>query len=53
MAGDISLQFLLFSALAATILAMTQDGWSVGIYEGLAIFIIVIMIFVAKYFIQH
>jgi magnesium-transporting ATPase (P-type) len=42
----------LIAALVATILAMTQDGWSVGISEGLAIFIIVLMIFIAKYFIQ-
>jgi len=42
---------LLLAALAATILAMTQDGWSFGLYEGLAIFLIVILIFAAKYFI--
>jgi hypothetical protein len=53
MASDISLQFLLIAALVATILAMTQDGWSVGIWEGLTIFVIVIMIFAAKYYIQH
>jgi len=42
---------LLLAALAATILAMIQDGWSFGLYEGLAIFLIVILIFAAKYFI--
>jgi len=53
MLGDISLQFLLIAALVATILEMTQDGWKMGISEGSAIFNIVILIFVAKYYIQH
>ena len=53
MLGDISLQFLLIAALVATILEMTQDGWQMGISEGSAIFNIVILIFVAKYYIQH
>lgn len=52
MLGDISLQFLLIAALVATILEMT-DGWKMGISEGSAIFNIVILIFVAKYYIQH
>lgn len=53
MLGDISLQFLLIAALVATILEMTQEGWATGISEGLAIFNIVILIFVAKYYIQN
>lgn len=53
MLGDISLQFLLIAALVATILEMTQDGWKMGISEGFAILNIVLLIFVAKYYIQH
>lgn len=51
MLGDINLQFLLIAALVATFLEMTTDGWRTGLSEGSAIFIIVLLIFIAKYWI--
>jgi hypothetical protein len=41
----------LIAALVATILEMTTDGWKMGLSEGLVIFIIVLLIFIAKYWI--
>ena len=52
MLNDVHMQFLLIAAMLATILEMLQVGWSVGLWEGVAIFSIVLLIFVARYWFQ-
>ena len=42
----------MIAAILATILEMLQVGWSVGLWEGVAIFSIVLLIFVARYWFQ-